>query len=197
MFMGVNYMKIENDYPKIKKEVNSFLIFRKVCLIIFLISIVTSTIINLSVGGKKWMFYVIGGEVIFYFAFLNKPLIDNTFIKKITILVFIICAYLYVIDLINKTSWSYFVISIISFSILIIQLILFFSEYRLQKKKFMPMFFTAIGSIIFCLLAVINVVKINWPVIVLGSLGMLVILILFIFYRKSIINDLKKYFSLK
>ena len=78
-------MKVEINYPKLKKEVNKFLIFRKIMLIIFLISIITCTIINLSLGGKKWMLYVLGGEIIFYFAILNKPLIDNTLIKRITI----------------------------------------------------------------------------------------------------------------
>lgn len=32
-------MKVEINYPKLKKEVNKFLIFRKIMLIIFLISI--------------------------------------------------------------------------------------------------------------------------------------------------------------
>ena len=68
-------MKVEINYPKLKKEVNKFLIFRKIMLIIFRISIITCTIINLSLGGKKWMLYVLGGEIIFYFAILNKPLI--------------------------------------------------------------------------------------------------------------------------
>lgn len=190
-------MKIKNDYPKIKKKVNKFLIFRRIMLLLFLVSIIVCTIVNLSVGGKKWMLYVIGAEVIFYFAFLNKPLIDNAFVKRFTEVVFIVCAYLYLIDLIEKTSWSYFVISIIAFSILIFQLLLFFMEYKNQKKKFMTMFLTAVCSVIFCVLAASKVVKINWPVIVLGSLGVLVLLILFIFYRKPIINDLKKYYSTK
>ena len=190
-------MKIENDYPKIKKSVNKFLIFRKVILIIFLISIVSSTIINLSIGGKMWMLYVIGGEIIFYFAFLNKPLIDNTLVKRITIIVLIACAYLYLINIIEDEHWSYFVINIICFSLIIIQLILLLIERKLQNGKFIPIFVCSICSVIFCLLAVTKVVKINWPIIVLGSLGLFVLLILFIFYRKPIINELKRYYSIK
>ena len=127
--MEVKTMKVEINYPKLKKEVNKFLIFRKIMLIIFLISIITCTIINLSLGGKKWMLYVLGGEIIFYFAILNKPLIDNTLIKRITIVVMIVCAYLYMIDIIEETSFSYFVINIILFSIIIFQLIIFLSEF--------------------------------------------------------------------
>lgn len=190
-------MTIKNNYPKIKKEVNKFLIFRRIMLIIFLISIITCTIVNISVGGKKWMFYVIGGEIIFYFAFLNKPLIDNTLIRRITIVVMIICAYLYMIDILEKTSFSYFIINIILFSIIIFQLVLFLSEFKLQRKKFIPLFFTAIGAIIFCILALTKVVKLNWPIIVLGGVGLLSLIILLIFYHKRVFKDLAKYFNIK
>ena len=192
--MEVKTMKVEINYPKLKKEVNKFLIFRKIMLIIFLISIITCTIINLSLGGKKWMFYVLGGEIIFYFAILNKPLIDNTLIKRITIVVMIVCAYLYMIDIIEETSFSYFVINIILFSIIIFQLIIFLSEFKLQRKKFIPLFFTAIGAIIFC---ITKVVELNWPIIVLGGVGVLSLIILLVFYHKRVIKDLTKYFSIK
>ena len=185
-------MKVEINYPKLKKEVNKFLIFRKIMLIIFLISIITCTIVNLSLGGKKWMLYVI-----FYFAILNKPLIDNTLIKRITIVVMIVCAYLYMIDIIEETSFSYFVINIILFSIIIFQLIIFLSEFKLQRKKFIPLFFTAIGAIIFCILALTKVVELNWPIIVLGGVGVLSLIILLVFYHKRVIKDLTKYFSIK
>lgn len=190
-------MKIENDYPKIKKSVRKFIKFRTIMLYIFLVSIVTCVIINLSIGGKNWMFYVIGAEAIFYFAFLNKPLIDNIFIKRITVVILYICAYLYMIDLIEKTSWSYFVIGIIMFSMIILQIIIFFAELNSKNKKFIPMFFTAVGSIIFCLLAIIKVVKINWTIIVLGSLGFVSLIIVISFYRLAIFTELKKYFSIK
>lgn len=188
-------MKINNNYPKIRKSINKFLLTRRIILLLFLISIIVCGIVNLFVGGKEWTLYVIGAEIIFYFAFLNKPLIDNTFIKRFTVVIFIACAYLYLIDLIERTHWSYFVITIIGFSVLAIQIILFFSAYKNQRKKFIPMFWTAIGSVIFCILAISKVVRMNWPIIVLGSLGLLVIILLFTFFRKTIVLELKKYFN--
>lgn len=190
-------MKIENDYPPVKKTINKFLIFKRIVLIIFLISIIVSVITNLLLGDKLWMFYVIGAEFVFYFAFLSKPLVENTFVRKVTLVVLAVCAYLYIIDLINKTNWSYFVISIISFCIIIFQLLLFFIEHKQQKKKFITMFLTAIGSIIFFILAITRVVEINWPLIVTGTLGVVTLIILLLFNRKIIIEDLKKYFSVK
>lgn len=193
----VKYMNIKIDYPKIKNKVNRFIRFERIMLIIFAISIVTCVTVNLCVGGKKWMLYVIGGEIIFYYVFLNKPLIDNTFIKKITITTLLICGYLYLIDFINDTDWSYLVIGIILFSIIIIQLFMFFIEFNYQKKKFIPLFLTSIGGIIYLTLAIIGVVEINWAIIVFGSLGVVSLFILLFAYHKIVIRDLIKYFSIK
>ena len=88
-------------------------------------------------------------------------------------------------------------IDIILFSIIIFQLIIFLSEFKLQRKKFIPLFFTAIGAIIFCILALTKVVELNWPIIVLGGVGVLSLIILLVFYHKRVIKDLTKYFSIK
>ena len=189
-------MKIEIDYPLIKTKINKFLLLRKIVLLLFLISTLAVIIINLAVGGRYWMFYVIGGEIIFYYAFLNYPLIDRSSIKRITIVMFLICAYLYLIDFINHTKWSYFVISILTFSIILIQLLIFFLGFN-QKKKLIPLFVTSICSICYTVLAVLKIVKINWPIIVLGSLSLITLLILFVFYHKLVIIEIKKYFNLK
>jgi hypothetical protein len=188
-------MNIKNNYPEIKKNINKFILFRTITLILFLISIIVCTIVNLAIGGRLWMLYVIGAEVIFYFAFLNIPLIDNTLIKRFTVVILIICAYLYLIDKIDNTHWSYFVITIIGFGILIIQGTLFLSAYKNSRKKFIPMFWTSVGSLILCLLALVNVIQLNWPMIVIGSLALFIFVVLFLFFRKTLIGELKKYFS--
>ena len=190
-------MKIENDYPKIKRRINRLLIIRKIILLLFLLSIIAVVTINLVVGGKLWMFYVLGAEALFYFAFLNYPLIDNFLIKRVTVVLFLACAYLYIIDLINKTKWSYFVIGIVAFSVIAIQLMFFFIGYKYQKRKIIPVFLTSVGATIYCILSILRVVKITWPIIVLGSLGLATLLMFFIFYYKIITNELKKYFNLK
>ncbi len=190
-------MKIENDYPTIKTKINKQILIRRIILFIFLISTITVVIVNLAVGGRPWMFYVIGAEIIFYFAFLNFPLIDRSLTKRVTVTLFLICAYLYLIDFINHTKWSYFVIGIIAFSIIIVQLLIFFLSINYQRKKLIPLFITTTGSIIYVILSLFNIVIINWPIIVLGGVSILALLVVFIFYYKSITTELKKYFSLK
>ena len=159
--MGAKNMKVKNDYPKIKKKLNSFLLIRRIVLIVFLIGFIVSLIINISVGGRPWSIYVLFAELIIYFAFLNKPLIDNAIIRRVSLLAGIIIAYLYVIDKINNTDWSYIVIDILAFSLLIVQLILFFINYEYHKNKIIVMLFTSFASCIFCLLAITGVIYIN------------------------------------
>ena len=141
--------------------------------------------------------YVLFGELIVYFAFLNKPLIDNVLIKRVFVLVLIIMAYLYTIDRINDTHWSILVIDVLCFSFLIIELILFFTNYEYHKNKIIMILFTSILSCIICLLGMINIIPMNWAVIVTGSIGLFNLIILFTFYFKTTILELKKYFSLK
>ncbi len=190
-------MIVKNDYPEIKKKVSKFLLIRKITMIVFLIAFLTCMIINLSVGGRLWFIYVLFGELIFYFAFLNKPLIDNVLIKRISILLLIIIGYLYAIDKVNDTSWSYIVINILCFSLLILQIIFFFANYEYYKNKIILMFFTSVFSCLFCLLAIIRIIPINWAIIVTGSIGLANLIVLLTFYYKVTISELKKYFNLK
>ena len=195
--MEVINMKLVNDYPLIYKKVNRFLRLRKIIRFIYLIGLITSFIVNLAVGGKLWCIYVLGGEIITYYAFFNKPLINNVLLKRITFLILFIILYLYAIDLVNKTNWSYYVINIISFSLLLFQFLFFFINYDQHKNKIILMFLTSIFSILFFLLAILTIFPINWAVIVTGSIGLLIITILLSFYFKTTILELKKYFSLK
>jgi len=190
-------MIVKNDYPKIKKKVSKFLLIRKIILLIFLISFITCLIVNIVVGGRLWSLYVLFAELILYYTFFNKPLIDNVLIKRILILVVIVMGYLYTIDKINETNWSTLVLEVISFSFLILQLILFFTNYEYHKNKIILMLITSILSCIACFLGMVGVYPLNWALIVTGSIGLLNLLILFTFYFKTTILELKKYFSLK
>lgn len=190
-------MKINNTYPHLKKRISKLLLTRKIILILALIAVAVCTIVNLCTGGKLWLLYVIGGFIILYMSFLRQPLIENTFMKRFTVVIFIICGYLYLIDWLEKTNWSYFVIIIISFSVLIVQLITFLSLYDLQKKQVIPIFLTCLGSLVLMFLALFGVISLNWPIIVLSSLAIFILLLFFTIFKSNIKKELKKYFYLK
>lgn len=190
-------MIVNNDYPKIKKKVSKFLLIRKIIIIIFVIAFITCLTVNLLTGGILWSMYVLFGELIIYFAILSKPLIDNVLIKRMFILTIIIMGYLYTIDRINETHWSILVIDVLCFSFLIFELFLFFTNYEYHKNKIIMILFTSIASCIICLLGIVDIIQMNWAVIVTGAIGLFNIFILSTFYCKTTILELKKYFSLK
>ena len=189
-------MNINNIYPRINRNLKKKNNIRKTFLLISLISLIICIIVNISVGGYLWFLYVLGGLIILFLV-INKPLIENSLPRKFTILIFVICGYLYLIDLINKTHWSFFVISIILFSMLIIQASIFFSFYGKQKKEVTPIFLTSTFSLILIFLGLVGIIKITWPIIVLGSLAFLLFIVFFTIIRKNIVKELKKYFSIK
>ena len=189
-------MIIENDYPKIHKKVNKYLLIRNIILIVFIVSFITALTVNLIVGGKLWSLYVLFGELIFYYAFLDKPLIDNQLLRRLSILLGIVIAYLYTIDKINNTEWSYIVINILAFCLLLLQLVFFFTNYSYHKNKIIIIFFTSLASCIFCLLAIVSVIPINWAVIVTGSIGLFNLIFLFTIYYKVTVLEIKKYFNI-
>ncbi len=190
-------MKINRAYPKITPQISKMILFRRIMIVLSSIAVVVCFIVNIATGGKLWFLYVLGGSIIFYLSFLNKPLIEDTFIKRMTVVIFVICGYLYLIDFIEKTDWSYFVITIICFSVLIFQAVIFLSLYELQKKQIIPIFYTTLASVVLMILALFNVLTLNWPIIVLGSIAVFLLILFFTIFRKNIIKELKKYFYIK
>ena len=188
-------MIIKHSYPNIKKELNIFFFLKYLYSIIALISVITCLTINIIIGGKAWVLYVIGGEIIFYYIFFRKDLIDNTILKKILQVFIAICIYLKIIDIINNTNWSWFVDSIILFTLLIIQTLVYLIGIRIHKRKIIPLIGFAICCVFIFLLSLIKIINLTWPIIVLGVLGLIVIITLFTFFHKTTISELKKYFN--
>ena len=190
-------MNIENNYPSINKKINYFLLIKKVVGIIFIISFICCLIVNLSLGGSLWCFYVLFGEVILYFIFFKRFLVDNIMIYRVCFIFLLIIIYFYYIDLINNTNWSFLVNDILIYILLLLQIISFFINYNYHKYMIVMMLFSSLCSIIIGILSILRVLPFNWAIIVSFSLAIIVLVMLFVFYHKLAILELKKYFSLK
>lgn len=190
-------MKIENNYPKIKKQISKLIIFRKVFFILYLIAIITCCIVNLCVGGKAWCLYVVCAGILVYFGVFNKPLIDYNFLDKSSTFLFITCGYLYLINVIENQHWGYFVIMIILFSIIVLQATIYLSLYHQQKKNLMSIFWTIILGLVLTILAICGVIKINWPIIALGSFALFLLILFFTVFKKWTIKILQRKFHVK
>lgn len=190
-------MKYKIAYPKPKKKLTLKIEWRWTILALLWAGVITTGIVNLATGGKPWSLVVIGGEYLFYRIILRQPLVENSKIGKLTDAILSTCLYLILIDIIYGDGWSVSVVPILTFSLLIIQGVVFFSFYRRQRKNFMPIYWVSIGGLVAIISALIGFPKINWPIIVLGSIAFAILIISVIALRKPIWTELKKKFHTK
>ncbi|NCA96272.1 MAG: hypothetical protein EOM74_04760 [Methanomicrobia archaeon] len=190
-------MKYKVTYPTPKKKLILKIEWRWTILALLWAGAISTGIINLAVGGDPWSLVVIGGEYLFYRVFLRQPLVENSQIGKLTDAILSTCLYLILIDVIYGDGWSVSVVPILTFSLLIIQGLVFFLFYRRQRKNFMPLYWVTIGGLVAIISALIGFPKINWPIIVTGSLAFLILIISVIALRKPIWTELKKKFHTK
>ena len=188
-------MIIKHSYPNLKKEVNIFFFIKFLFSILSLISIIVCTIINIIFNNHPWVLYVIGGEILVYYIFFRRDLIDNSNIKRTMQVVIAVCIYLKIIDMINDTTWSWFVDSIILFGLLVIQLLIYLIGIKIHRRKIIPLIGLSIASMIIGLLGVLKVIRLTWPIIVLGILGTIIFLVLVTFFHKTTFKEVKKYFN--
>jgi len=189
-------MIIKHSYPNLRKEMNIFFFLKFLYSILCLISIIVCTITNIIFNEYPWVLYVIGGEIVFYYIFFRKDLIDNSNIKRVIQIFIAICIYLKIIDMINHTAWSWFVDSIILFSLLIIQLLIYLIGIKIHKRKIIPLIGLSLLSMIIGLLGVLKIIKLKWPIIVLGTLGTTIFILLFTIFNKTTVKEIKKYFNI-
>lgn len=162
---------------------SSFLTVGYICLLI-----------NLLVGGMPWSLIVIGGLTVTWVIFLYRPQVENTIIKKLCDSLIAVCLYLFLLDSLIGGGWSGFVIPIVFFGDLILICAYFLLFFKKQKRDFLPLFELILGGMVVTLVTLAGFRTLNWPMIVVGSvsLGMLV-LSLALFWKPLCIEFKKKF----
>ena len=75
-------MDFEIIYPKIKKQSLAMLRIRYVMGLIFLVSGVVCSIVNIAVGGKAWSVIAIWGMYMVWTLVLKQPLVERNLISQ-------------------------------------------------------------------------------------------------------------------
>lgn len=177
-------MEIEITYPKIKPASFRYEWLRKIILALYAIAFVVCGTVNLCVGGLPWSLLVFGGQWLFWISVVERPLVEFTFLSKFSATLINVCIFLVLLDLIVGNGFSYSVVPIICFSLLIIQALVFFVGFKRQKGNLMPMFLMIVIGLIALTLAHIGFLQMGWSVIVLGSVSVfLLILCLSVFFK--------------
>ncbi len=185
-------MNVHHIYPE--RKASSFFIRNRQDLLrsAFLIAGYACLIINLVTGGIFWSLIAIGGLCVAWVAFVYRPMVEHTLIKKLSDVSIAICLYLFLLDAILQGGWSNFVVPIVFFSDIILIGAYYLLFFKRQKRNFMPLFELTLGGFIALTLSLTGLQELNWPRIVVGSvcLGLLVLSVAL--FPKDVLRELKK-----
>ncbi len=185
-------LEIHRIYPE--KKASSFFTRNKQNLLrsAFLITGYTCFIVNLLTGGMPWSLIVIGGLCVAWIAFVYKPMVENTLIKKLSDISIAICFYLFLLDAILEQGWSSFVVPIVFFSDLLLIGFIYLAFFKKQKRNFMPLYELILGGFVAVLLSLTGLRTLNWPQIVVGSVSLALLVLSAILFPKDVIRELQK-----
>lgn len=191
-------MKINITYPVVKKSRYKLrmLLISLNCL--FFAAGVISVLINLLVGGKLWCIVVTWSLWLVWSQIIAPDMIEYNRISQTIKLVVNSCILLALIDIFLAPGWAMNVVPMVCFSSLITVGILFFTDYQRQKQNMQPMFLLCIASIIGSGVGLIIWHEKNyWPLIVMGSCGLGLLIASAFRLRKELLTEMKKRFSIK
>ncbi|MEG0741717.1 MAG: DUF6320 domain-containing protein [Clostridia bacterium] len=183
----INYPDIRKDsfWKRNRADINR-LAFAYLSLVCFLI--------NLCLGGTAWSLIVIGGLAVFYTAFLYRPLVEHTLIKKLSDVSIAVCLYLFLLEAVIGGQWANFVVPVVFFGILTVIGTLYLVFFQKQKRNFLPLFELAVGGLISVVCALVGFIKLEWPQIVVGAVSLALVVISAAAYSQPICLEFRKKF---
>jgi len=148
--------------------------------------------INLLTGGMPWSLIVFGGLCVVWIAFIYRPLVENTLIKKLTDVTVVVCLYLLLLDAILGGEWSTLVVPIVLFADLAAIGFFYLLFFKKEKRNFMPLFELLLAGLFTTLLTLAIDRTLAWPLIVLGSVSFGMLVLSFILFPREVALEIRK-----
>lgn len=187
-------MDVHVTYPDVKAR--SFLQRNRTSVhrLIFLGVAYICLIINLCVGGPAWSLMVCGALCVLWVALLYKPLVENTLIKKVSDVGIAVCLYLFLLNSLVGGGWADIVVPIVFFSDLVVAGFCYLAFFKKMKRNFLPLFEMELAGLIAILCGLVGLQRVNWPLIVVGSVSLgLLLLSLILFFKPFSLEFQKKF----
>ena len=163
---------------------------------LFVFCMYASGLVNLCVGGKPWALAVIGGLMVLWIAVFYRPLVEHTLIKKLSDVSIAVCAYLFLLDWLFGRGWSDFVVPIVFFADLLGCGFYFLLFFKKQKRNFLPLFELVLAGMIGVVCALAGLDRLDWPMIVVGSVSLALVILTLALYFKPIMQEVRKKFHM-
>ena len=187
-------MQIEITYPERSKRSRFMVRLLRVLEWASLAAAVICPIVNYFVGGKAWSVVVLWGLYMFWQLLLSPDLVDRNLISQTVKGIWHICILLGLIDRLLSPGWASFVIPIVAFSGIILTVIFYLADRRTQRQNAMPMIWLILFSLAFAVASMLGLLKLNWPMMVLGGLSVTVSVLGLAAFHKDLFLELKKRF---
>lgn len=153
-------------------------------------------LINLCTGGIPWSLLVAGGLCVLWIAFLYRPLVENTLIKKMADVGIAVCLFLFLLDAIVGGGWSEFVVPIVFFGDLLVIGFYYLVYFKKEKRNLLPLYELILAGLVATLCRFVGVHTLNWPLIVVGSVSLGLLVLSAALFFKPIWRELQKKFHL-
>ena len=190
--MAVSPMQVHVTYPELARQSFWRRNRRELWRGMFAFAGYACGLVNLAVGGTPWALAAIGGLAVLWVAVFYKPLVENTAIKKITDVGIVVCLYLFLLDWIFGGNWSGFVAAIVFFADLIVAGTYFLASFKKQKRNFLPLFELTLAGLIAIFCGLVGWRKLDWPLIVVGSVSLGLVVATAAFHFHAIVEEFRK-----
>ena len=185
-------MKVQRIYPE--QKTTSFWKRNRQELLraAFLLLIYLCLFLNLLLGGIPWSLIVIGGLCVLWVAFLYRPLVEHTLIKKLSDVSIVVCLYLFLLSALLKGNWGWLVGTIVFFADIIAIGLFYLLFFKKQKRNFMPLFeliFVGLGLV---LVYWLQSGTLGWEEIVLAAVSLGIMGLIWSFFPREVALEVKK-----
>lgn len=190
-------MQVKIIYPEWSKK--AYRTRNRIALLrtVFLFAAYASLLINLCVGGTPWSLIVLGGLATAWVVFIYRPLVENTLIKKMADSGIAICLYLFLLDGLLGGGWSRLAAPIVFFGDLIAMGFYYLVFFKKAKRNFLPLSESVLAGLIAMLCGLVGLSEVNWPLIVIGSVSLGLVVLTLIFFYRPFSLEVKKKFHVK
>lgn len=191
--MKNDLMHVAVTYPSAHRSFwkrNALSLWRSLFLLIAYVCL----LIDLLTAGIAWSLVVIGGLAVLWILFFYRPLVENTPIKKLCDSALAVCLYLFLLDSVLGGGWSGFVVPIVFFGDLILIGAYFLLFFHKRKRDFLPFFELILIGLVATLTALVGFHSLNWPMIVVGSVSLGLLVLCFVLFWKPLIWEIRKKF---
>lgn len=188
--------EIKTNYPERSKKSDYLNTIKTTVGWLLFIAAFACPVINYLTGGKAWSVVVLWGLFIIYKGVIAPEVFEATPLRLIFNWSIYIMVMLVLIGIFLAPGWLGFILPIVGFSSLLISAAVLFLDNRKQKKQAAPFVAGVVLALISFVIILYSGYPLNWPIIVLGSLSVFLLIIYIAAFGKDLFYELRKRFHI-